>query len=187
MPMINSSAKGAGASVPVGVAFSIDQGVQFNWAKAVWTGNHAFNVEELNKTLNMQSNEVASEYKIDAGLNTIRVNYLTRGYVDSLVTKTAVLDDASRLVTFQVTIEEGPQYHLAGVQFVGIPPQAAEALAKKWALKPGNVFDPSYAQTFITTIAFKELASEGIRVTRASTRQQTDKQAHTVTLTIVFQ
>ena len=186
-PMMNANATGSGSSLPVGAAFTIDQGLQFNWAKAVWTGNHAFTVEELNKVLNMQPNELANEYKIDAGLNTIRVNYLTHGYIESLVTKTAVLDDASRMATFDVSIEEGPQYHMGTVQFLGVPPRAAEAIAKKWTLKPGDVFDPTYSQTFISTVAGHELAAQGMHAVRVSTRQQTDRQAHVVSVTLVFQ
>lgn len=187
-PMIPTTPAGGTAdSFPVSAAITIDQGLQYNWSKAVWSGNHAFPNDELDRNLHMQPNEVANEYKIEAGLNAVRLDYLTHGYLDSSVQTKMLLDDTSHLATDQVTIQEGPQYHMAAVQFMGVPPRVADALAKKWTLKPGDVFNPTYSQTFIDTVAGHEIASQGLRLTRATIRQQTNKSAHTVSLTLVFQ
>jgi outer membrane protein insertion porin family len=187
-PMLSTTQAGGPAdSFPVGAAITIDQGSQYNWSKAVWSGNHAFPTDELDRNLHMQPNEVANEYKIEAGLNAVRMAYLTHGYLDSSVQTKMRLDDTPHLAIDEVTIQEGPQYHMAAVQFMGVPPRLADALAKKWTLKPGDVFDPTYSQTFIDTVAGHEIASQGLRLTRATIRQQTNKTAHTVSLALVFQ
>ena len=187
-PLVSSESPGASAtSFPVGAAITIDQGQPYNWAKAIWVGNHAFPSEDLDKSIRMQAGELASAYKIEAGLNTIRVSYYTHGFLDLKVETDMQLDDAAHLATYEVKFSEGSQYHMGTVQFLGIPPRAAEALATKWTLKPGDVFDPTYSQTFISTVAGHELVAQGMHAVRVSTRQQTDRQAHVVSVTLVFQ
>jgi outer membrane protein assembly factor BamA len=187
-PMLASApADASNSSFPVGAAITIDEGQPYNWAKAIWIGNHAIPTDQLDKSIRVQPNEIADEYKIEAGLNSIRLAYLTRGFLDMNVRPEMKLDDATHLATDEVSITEGPQYHMGTLQFLGVPPRAAEALAKKWTLKTGDPFDSTYSQKFIDTIAGREVAAQGIRVARVSTRQQIDRQAHVVSLTLVFQ
>jgi outer membrane protein assembly factor BamA len=187
-PMLSPDAASASAaSFPVGAAITIDPGQPYNWAKAVWIGNHGISTEDLDKSIHVLPNELANEYKIEAGLNSIRLAYLMHGFLDMNVQPEMKLDDATHLATDQVTITEGPQYHMGTVQFLGVPPRAADALAKKWTLKTGDPFDSTYSQKFVDNVAGREVAAQGIHVSRVSTRQQIDKQAHVVSLTLVFQ
>jgi len=63
-------------------------------------------------------------------------------------TMTPRLDDATRRLVLDVTVEEGPQFRLGELTITGMGDQDADALRKKWTLTAGAIYDDSYIQQF---------------------------------------
>ena len=96
---------------------------------------------------------------------------------------TPQLDDASRRAVFEMMVDEGPQFHMALVDFVGLASRR-NRLKKTWKLQPGDIYDDSYPQSFVT----KEVMPLLPHGTRAPSMQtQVDLQKHVVNVKIVFQ
>ena len=147
----------------VAVVLSVEEGPEFYWEKAEWTGNRVFTSEELDRLLGMKPKEVANQEKIDAGLTAIKRAYDTRGFIEAAVKPKEILDDTARLTTYNVAVDEGAQFHLGMVHFEGLPEVASKELIKSWQLKPGDVYDASYPSAFVSKVAIGKLKELGIR------------------------
>ncbi len=170
----------------VGVVLSVEEGPEFYWEKAEWTGNRVFTVEELDRLLGMKPKEVANQEKIDAGLTAIKRAYDTRGFIEAAVKPKEILDDTARLTTYNVAVDEGAQFHLGMVHFEGLPEVASKELIKSWQLKPGDVYDASYPSAFVSKVAIGKLKELGIQKTSATVNPKPEKQKASVDLNIVF-
>ncbi len=170
----------------VGVVLSVEEGPEFYWEKAEWTGNRVFTAEELDRLLGMKPKEVANQEKIDAGLTAIKRAYDTRGFIEAAVKPKEILDDTARLTTYNVAVDEGAQFHLGMVHFEGLPEVASKELIKSWQLKPGDVYDASYPSAFVSKVAIGKLKELGIQKTSATVNSKPEKQKASVDLNIVF-
>ena len=170
----------------VAVVLSVEEGPEFYWEKAEWTGNRVFTVEELDRLLGMKPKEVANQEKIDAGLTAIKRAYDTRGFIEAAVKPKEILDDTARLTTYNVALDEGAQFHLGMVHFEGLPEVASKELIKSWQLKPGDVYDASYPGAFVSKVAIGKLKELGIQKTSATVNPKPEKQKASVDLNIVF-
>jgi outer membrane protein insertion porin family len=179
-------ANDSGPVQEVVVALSVEEGPEFYWERAEWTGNRVFTSQELDRLLGMKPREVANQEKIDAGLTAIKRAYDTRGFIEAAVTPKEILDDAARLTTYNVAVDEGSQFHLGVVHFEGLPEVASKELIKSWQLKPGDVYDASYPNTFVSKVAIGKLKELGIQKTSATVNSKPEKQKASVDLNIVF-
>jgi outer membrane protein assembly factor BamA len=170
----------------VAVVLSVEEGPEFYWEKAEWTGNRVFTSEELDRLLGMKPKEVANQEKIDAGLTAIKRAYDTRGFIEAAVKPKEILDDTARLTTYNVAVDEGAQFHLGMVHFEGLPEVASRELIKSWQLKPGDVYDASYPSAFVSKVAIGKLKELGIQKTSATVNSKPEKQKASVDLNIVF-
>jgi len=180
------SKSGDGSAQDIGVILPVDEGPEFYWEKAEWSGNQQFSSTELDRMLGMKQKEIANEQKIDAGLASVKHAYDKRGFIDAAVQPNAILDDGARLTTYNVSVVEGIQYRFSQVHFDGLTDRAAQELVKRWRLKPGDVFDVTYASDFLKNVAPLTLHDLGILKASFQINPQRDKQKATVDLHIVF-
>ncbi|MGH9409474.1 MAG: POTRA domain-containing protein, partial [Vicinamibacterales bacterium] len=136
----------------VAVTLNVNEGPEYAWDHAVWTGNAALPAPTLDNLLGMKSGEMANASKIGQGVIAIRGEYGKHGYLEQAARYEPQLDDAARRATFAFTIHEGSQYRMGTLQFDGIRDADADKLRKQWQLKPGDVFDESYMKEYQTKV-----------------------------------
>jgi outer membrane protein assembly factor BamA len=78
----------------------------------------------------------------------VRGAFRQRGFMRFRSTMTPKPNDATRRLTMAVALDEGPQFRMGQLAFSGMSDEDAEALRRKWKLKPGDVYDETYAQQF---------------------------------------
>lgn len=179
-------AKNGDSSVQdIGVTLSVEEGPQFYWEKADWTGNRQFTAADLDLLLGMQPREIANETKIDAGVDAVRHAYGKRGFIQAFVRTDVDLKDSERLADYRFEVTEGAQFHFSQVHFDGLADKVAVALVKKWTLKPGDIFDDSYAVEFMRRIAPQTLQDFGVANASFELNPKIDRQNSSVDLHIV--
>jgi outer membrane protein insertion porin family len=136
------------ACAGVTVTVRVDEGVAYTWERAEWTGASVLTAAELDRLLGMKAGEVADLTKIEGGLAQVRGTYRQRGYMRQRSRMTPKPDAARRRLTLGVSIEEGPQFRMGELVITGMTDPEAEALRKKWRLKPGDIYDDAYARQF---------------------------------------
>lgn len=182
---VNDTARD-GSPVEVTVTLPVQEGLQYNWDKAEWSGNQQFPAQELDRLLAMKPRAVANAGKIAEGIAAVEKAYSTRGFIDLRLESDAKLDDAGRLATYDFSLTEGTQYRMGQIHWAGLPDKASAELTKSWKLKPGEVFDESYWPSFSQNVVSKKLSEMGIRKARVTVNRQVDKEKALVDLYVKF-
>src|SRR5262249_26858817 len=105
------SASGACTNAVV-VTLPVEEGLQYRWSDPVWSGNQACSAQDLNASLTLKQGDVADLMKIEKGWIEVRGVYGKKGHLKPRLKPEPVFDDARRLVGYQVTVAEGPQYRM---------------------------------------------------------------------------
>jgi outer membrane protein assembly factor BamA len=182
--LIDATSKGAVSEVSI--TLPVEEGNQYLWDGATWSGNQVLSVADLAKIFGMNPPEVANQEKIDAGFASVRKAYQSRGYIKVSIDPKRELNDSTKLASYTVQVEEGKQFHMGQVYFEGLPERAVSGLLKKWKLKPGDVYDASYLPDFLTNTAGKELVQQGVTIHTTAIKLESDEGSLTVNLHIQF-
>jgi hypothetical protein len=137
-----------GACPGVSVTLQVTEGAPYVWDRAEWSGHAVLAPNDLDKVMGMKSGAVASITRIDDGLRRVNRAYRSVGHIMQSASYTPRLNDATRTAVFAVSIDEGPQFRMGSVSFVGVPDAVAADLSKKWRLQAGAVYDDSYPDRF---------------------------------------
>jgi outer membrane protein assembly factor BamA len=138
----------------------------------------------LDKILNMKTGRVADQSRLQVGLQHVRLAYAHLGYVQQSITFSPRLDDAARRALFVFEVEEGPQFRMGTLTFPGLPDGDAARLARRWRLKPGDIYDEAVQYEFFATELPRLRGPNG---TAARGRIDYDRTAHLVNVRIVFE
>jgi outer membrane protein assembly factor BamA len=174
----------------VEVTVPVEEGAIYHLSAIEWAGIAVFEAPELTHALDMKPGDLADGLKIDAGYATVRKTYGTKGYIEVKITPTPEYDDAKQLVGYHIGVVEGPQYLMGNLTITGLPEETIANLRAKWRLQPGDVYDDSYLKTFLDTQVFRDqtvaalLRKEGL--TKSDTSVKTDRDKHTVAVTLKF-
>lgn len=112
--------------------------------------------------------------KFDEGLREVQKRYGHTGRLEAGFRTEPKFDDANTRVSFQITVKEGPQYHMGKLIVKGVGDADADLLQQAWKLRPGETFDSSYSERFFKTDA-REIVQ---RINRA--RQDLGKQHYQI-------
>ncbi len=156
----------ANASAPsqdISVNVPVEEGVSYAWKGDEWADNRVFSADALNKLLGMHAEGVANMQKFDDGMQAVRDAYLKQGYLRIAISPQRNLDDATRHVTYQFSVNEGPQFHVGAVTVTGLPENLTRRLLTAWKLHPGDVYDGTYLPQFMKQ-ALPDLYRSGVRV-----------------------
>jgi outer membrane protein insertion porin family len=139
----------------VGVIIEISEGSVAKIKQVNVVGNHAFSESTLQdqfklSTPNLLSfftkNDVYSQEKFSADLNSLENFYLNHGYIRYRLNSSQVsLNPGRDQVYINANIAEGPQYHISGYQFSGQTILTQQQLQKMVPFKKGDVFSRQQA------------------------------------------
>jgi outer membrane protein assembly factor BamA len=137
-----------GVPKPVMLEGDVAEGPQYRLADVSFVNNHAFPVAKLRQQFPLKKGALMERGKVASGLESLRKLYSTRGYLDSVsIPETEFGSNAT--VNLNVTIEEGPQYHMGKLEIVADKEPAAR-LRLAWKLAEGDVYDQTYIDDYIT-------------------------------------
>jgi outer membrane protein insertion porin family len=171
----------------VDVTLTVQEGLQYTWAKAEWIDNKSFSASELDAALGMTPGELASITKINKGLHQVSKTFGTKGYITATLRPVRDFDDANKRVTFRFKVIEGAQYKMGALVITGLPDDVAARLKAQWKLMPGEVYNGSYLTEFINTVMVRDASVRGVladKSKKVSTSMASDRKSLTVSVTI---
>jgi outer membrane protein assembly factor BamA len=132
----------------VDLTIPVTEGSVYSWASSQWVGNQVLSSTQLDAALGMKNGEVANGKKFDKGKHEVEKAYGKQGYILAHLNSTPVFDDATKQVTFKISVSEGSQFHMGSIDFKGFSDTDRAALLEKWKLKPDDVYDAGYIDRF---------------------------------------
>lgn len=139
---LNEGCQGVSVTIPV------TEGADYTWERTSWTGNVALPAADLDRLLGVRVGATAETAELDGGLTAVRAAYGTIGHVQAQLTPIARGDKATARAHLEVQVAEGPQFRMGTIVFTGLTDADAADLAKRWKLKPGQIFDASVIDEF---------------------------------------
>ena len=133
----------------VTVTIPIEPGPVYNWNGITWKGNYSVASENLEDFVKLQTGDVADGMKIEAAIEAARTLYSQRGYLDAKIDAVPKFDDAGKRVSYAVTVEEGPQYHMGKLILTGLSLDGEKRIRAAWKIAPGEVFDKNVYDNFV--------------------------------------
>lgn len=137
-----------GVPKPVTLESEVSEGPQFRLGQVTFLKNHAFSNEKLRQQFPLKTKDVVERDKVAAGLASLRKLYATRGYMDFVAIPETVFG-SNATMNLNITIEEGPQYHMGKLDIVAEKEPAAR-LRAEWKLAEGAVYDNTYIDKYLS-------------------------------------
>ncbi len=132
---------------PVTMEAEVAEGPKYRLGTITFVENRAFTAEQLRSEFPLKAGEVFERDKVATGLESLRKVYGKDGYVDmSAIPDTRFGSNAT--ADLNLTIDEGPQYRLDKVEFVG-KKEMISRLQVQWKLAAGSVYDATYLDQYL--------------------------------------
>ena len=126
----------------IALSVHVEEGLQYSLREVTFKHNHLISsVEALRQLFPIRDGEIASREKIAKGLENLKDVYGTRGYINFTSIPEPTFDDANRLVSFEVDIDEGKQFFVRQINVVGLDESSKQELLKNIPLKRGQVYN----------------------------------------------
>jgi hypothetical protein len=170
------------AGEPIVLHATLLPGDIFHIASISFAGTSMLSADAFNASARLHPGDVASRKDLLATLAPLDLAYRRQGYMDVIVKADPTEDAAAHTVAYTVLITPGEQYHVAKVTATGLDPAAQADFDQHFLLKPGALFDPTYAVGFIrNNTALKTLAPYN-----GAWQAIADPNSHTVELVLTF-
>jgi outer membrane protein assembly factor BamA len=130
------------------VTIAVDEGAAYTVERNEWVGSTVFAPAQLDTMVPWRPGALAGIGALEEGERQIRHAYGTRGYLMQRLSYETRLDDTRKSLLLAFSLTEGPQFKMGEVRFPGLDAAGTATLTKEWRLKPGEVYDASYPDTF---------------------------------------
>jgi outer membrane protein assembly factor BamA len=131
------------------VVAPIDSGPTYTWNGVTWKGDYAIPPDALDALVKLRTGDVADGTRIEGVWQAVRDLYGERGYLDAKVDVVPAFDDATKRVSYAVSIDEGPQYHMGSLVLTGLSLDGERRIRASWKIAPGAVFDKNIYDDFL--------------------------------------
>lgn len=152
---------------PVTLEADVEEGPLCKIAEIKFTSNRAFDAAKLRSAFPLKKGDVFVRDQIAGGLVALRNLYGSEGFLDFvMIVDDSISPEAS--VDLNLSIEEGPQYHMGKLRVLA-KKELAEKLQMGWHLPEGAVFDDNYIDKYIRehrSLLPKGFARDGMQVVR---------------------
>ncbi len=165
----------------VDVTIPVEPGLQYRLGALRWTGNKAVQTFDLDKLLQVEVGRPADAVELEQDLNAVHELYVANGFLRQYTHAIATFDDSVQVVSYQLRVNEGDQYHLGSVDITGLEPRVRARVREEWKLREGDPYNPNYVKEFLHN-ARTVLAQGAI----TQVEPTIDEKTKTVDVTLVF-
>lgn len=180
----------------VDVVFKVDEGPKTGVKQIVFAGNHVYSSDKLRDLMQttqmdwlsfFKSSDVYDPDKIAADLDAIRRFYLKNGYADfHIVGSDARYDTSLKGYVVTITVEEGPQYHVAAVDIEShIAAINGDALHTYLRISRGETYNGDLVQKTVDALT-TQVMRRGYAFSQVHPRGDRDPVTRTVRIAFVI-
>jgi outer membrane protein assembly factor BamA len=135
----------------VALTFHVEEGPQYRLKDVGFRSSDVdvplvFPPEQLRKMVPMADGNILSVKEIRDGLDAFRRFYGSQGYIDSVSTISTEIDNASHQISLLFWLDQGRQFRVGTIEFVGKHPEAQAILRSQ--LKVGEIFSETTVKNF---------------------------------------
>jgi outer membrane protein assembly factor BamA len=136
----------------VSVTLPIDAGPAYKLKEVTWSGNTVIALGPLRDLVTAKPGDLVDGLAFTAIWQRAEREYARHGYVDSKINPNPEYDDAESTVSYNVQIDEGPQYRMGKLIVTGLSLDGERSLRAVWKLKPNDVYDGAYVDDILVKL-----------------------------------
>ena len=132
----------AGPGKAVDLTLAIDEGDQYRLGKITFKNNKAIsNTAALRSLIPLKDGDIFSREKISKGIENLRKAYGEYGYINYTGVPSTTFDDEKKLAFLEFDIDEGKQFNVRRIEFVGNTTTRDKVIRRELALEEGGVYN----------------------------------------------
>jgi outer membrane protein insertion porin family len=120
---------------------NIDEGAQYRVGQVTFSGNTQFDSESLMRVFGMRPSEVFNSELIRKGFENLKKLYGARGFINWTPIPRQDIDDQEKLVNVAFDFDEGRQFSLRRLDFVGNTTTRDKVIRREMLVSEGEVFN----------------------------------------------
>lgn len=162
---------------------TVDEGESYKLAKLEIAGPTPVRPDQLLKTADVPTGDVANFDRIADGLEKMRKSLVRAGYLEAKVSNDRSIDDAKKTVNVAVHVDSGPLFTMGKLTIANLDLDGEAEMRRIWAIKEGKPFDPQYPDLFLKGVREQGLF-ENLGATKSDTK--INDTGHSVDVTLTF-
>lgn len=123
------------------IDITLEEGNQYRVGDVNFTGNTLFSREQLLRVFGMQQGEVFNGELIRKGFENLKKIYGARGYINWTPIPRQDIDDETKLVNIVFDFDEGRQFRLRRLEFVGNTTTRDKVIRREILVNEGEIFN----------------------------------------------
>ena len=132
----------AGPGKAVDITMPIDEGDKYRLGKITFKNNKAIsNTAALRSLFPLKDGDIFSREKIAKGLEALRKAYGEYGYINYTGVPSTTFDDEKKIANLEIDIDEGKQFYVRRIEFVGNTTTRDKVIRRELALEEGGIYN----------------------------------------------
>jgi outer membrane protein insertion porin family len=132
----------AGPGKAVDITMPVEEGDQYRLGKITFKNNKAIsNTAALRSLFPLKDGDIFSRQKIAKGLENLRKAYGENGYINFTPIPNTTFDDEKKLASLEIEVDEGKQFYVRRIEFVGNTTTRDKVIRRELALEEGGVYN----------------------------------------------
>jgi outer membrane protein insertion porin family len=132
----------AGPGKAVDITMPIEEGDQYKLAAINFKGNKAIsNTKALRSLFPIKDGDIFSRDKIAKGMEALRKAYGQFGYINFTSVPDTKFDEEKKTITIEMDVEEGKQFYVRRIEFVGNTTTRDKVIRRELALEEGGIYN----------------------------------------------
>jgi len=132
----------AGPGKAVDITMPIEEGDKYRLGKITFKNNKAIsNTAALRSLFPLKDGDIFSREKIAKGIEALRKAYGEYGYINYTGVPSTTFDDEKKLANLEIDIDEGKQFYVRRIEFVGNTTTRDKVIRRELALEEGGVYN----------------------------------------------
>ena len=132
----------SGPGKAVDITMPIEEGDKYRLGKITFKNNKAIsNTAALRSLFPLKDGDIFSREKIAKGLENLRKAYGEYGYINYTGVPSTTFDDEKKLANLEIDIDEGKQFYVRRIEFLGNTTTRDKVIRRELALEEGGVYN----------------------------------------------
>jgi len=124
------------------ITLPVEEGDRYRLGSITFTGNKAVsNTKALRGLFKLKDGQIFDATLIGKGLENLRKAYGTLGYINFTAVPTPSIDEAKKLVSLNIDIDEGKPYYISRIEFRGNTITRDRVIRRELLVEEGQIYN----------------------------------------------
>jgi outer membrane protein insertion porin family len=133
----------------VKITVPVQEGERYRLKALNWSGSDILPASTAPKLSLLKPGDIVNQDLLRKSLNNFGGAYVKKGYMKATVRAAPIFDESEHTAAYNIEIVPGNVYRLRNLEFKNLSDAQLKQVNEVWKLKPGDIYDPSYAQAFL--------------------------------------